>query len=98
MLADTASGQQALFATPGAVRRILPAETGRALHRLIAELTLPAAPRPARNAQQDAVRRLGHPLHRSRSTIRASTMHDAPESPDSRIPLEGIRTVLISRY
>jgi hypothetical protein len=43
MLADTASGQQTLFAAPGATRRIRPAETGRALHRLIAELTMLAA-------------------------------------------------------
>lgn len=42
-LADTASGQQVLFATQGADRRIRPAETGRILHRLIAELTTLAA-------------------------------------------------------
>jgi hypothetical protein len=42
-LADTASGQQALFATPGAARRTRPAEAGRTLHRLIAELTTLAA-------------------------------------------------------
>jgi hypothetical protein len=42
-LADTASGQQTLFAAPGAARRIRPAETGRALHRLVAELTMLAA-------------------------------------------------------
>ena len=40
IMADTASGQLALFASPGAARRrIRPAETARALHRLIAELT-----------------------------------------------------------
>ena len=38
-MADTASGQQALFASPGAARRrTRPAETARTLHRLIAEL------------------------------------------------------------
>jgi hypothetical protein len=37
-LADTASGQQALFASPGASRRTRPAETARILHRLITEL------------------------------------------------------------
>jgi hypothetical protein len=38
-MADTASGQQALFAPPGTARhRPRPAETARALHRLIAEL------------------------------------------------------------
>lgn len=38
-LADTASGQQALFAPPGTARRTRPAETARILHRLITELT-----------------------------------------------------------
>jgi hypothetical protein len=38
ILADTASGQQALFASPGASRRIRPAETARILHRLVSEL------------------------------------------------------------
>jgi len=39
-MADTASGQQALFASPGAARRrVRPAEAARTLHRLIAELT-----------------------------------------------------------
>jgi hypothetical protein len=39
-MADTASGQQALFTSPGtARRRTRPAETARTLHRLIAELT-----------------------------------------------------------
>ena len=39
IMADTASGQQALFASPGtARRRTRPAETARTLHRLIAEL------------------------------------------------------------
>jgi hypothetical protein len=38
-MADTASGQQALFALPGtARRRPRPAETARTLHHLIAEL------------------------------------------------------------
>jgi hypothetical protein len=38
-MADAASGQQALFASPGtARRRTRPAETARTLHRLIAEL------------------------------------------------------------
>jgi hypothetical protein len=38
-MADTASGQQALFASPGtARRRARAAETARTLHRLIAEL------------------------------------------------------------
>jgi len=40
IMADTASGQLALFASPGtARRRARPAETARTLHRLIAELT-----------------------------------------------------------
>jgi hypothetical protein len=38
-LADTASGQQSLFATPGTTRRTRPAQAGQALHRLITELT-----------------------------------------------------------
>jgi hypothetical protein len=39
IMADTASGQLALFASPGtARRRARPAETARTLHRLIAEL------------------------------------------------------------
>ena len=43
-MADTASGQQALFAPPGATRRrTRPAETARTLHRLIAELAALAA-------------------------------------------------------
>ncbi len=37
-LADTASGQQALFAPPGAALRARPAEADRILHRLITEL------------------------------------------------------------
>lgn len=37
-MADTASGQQALFASPGTVRRMRPAGTAAALHRLVAEL------------------------------------------------------------
>jgi hypothetical protein len=38
-MADAASGQQVLFASPGAARRrTRPAETARTLHRLIAEL------------------------------------------------------------
>jgi hypothetical protein len=43
MLADTASGQEALFASPGTTRRGRPAETAGALHRLIAELAILAA-------------------------------------------------------
>jgi hypothetical protein len=40
IMADTASGQQALFPPPAAARRrTRPAETARTLHRLIAELT-----------------------------------------------------------
>jgi hypothetical protein len=42
-LADTASGQQALFAPPRTGRRARPAETARALHRLITELAALAA-------------------------------------------------------
>jgi hypothetical protein len=39
VMADAASGQQALFASPGAARRRSPpAETARTLHRLIDEL------------------------------------------------------------
>ncbi|MCW2931947.1 MAG: hypothetical protein JWM19_2909 [Actinomycetia bacterium] len=38
-LAGTASGQQALFPSPGSTRRARPAETARALHKLITELT-----------------------------------------------------------
>ena len=43
VLADAASGQQALFATPGTARRTRQAETGRTLHYLITELTMLAA-------------------------------------------------------
>jgi len=42
-LADTASGQQALFTTPASPRRARPAETARTLHRLITELATLAA-------------------------------------------------------
>jgi hypothetical protein len=42
-LADTASGQQALFATPASARRARPAEAARTLHRLITELAALAA-------------------------------------------------------
>jgi hypothetical protein len=38
-LADTASGQQALFASPGTMRRARPEDTARTLHQLITELT-----------------------------------------------------------
>jgi hypothetical protein len=38
ILADTASGQQALFATPAVSRLTRPAEAARILHRLITEL------------------------------------------------------------
>ena len=38
-LADTASGQQALFPSPATTRRARPAETARALHQLVTELT-----------------------------------------------------------
>ena len=37
-LADTASGQQALFATPASARRTRPAEAARTLHHLTTEL------------------------------------------------------------
>ena len=37
-LADTASGQQELFASPGTARSARPAETAQALHQLITEL------------------------------------------------------------
>jgi hypothetical protein len=43
ILADTASGQQALFGTPGTARQTKPAGTARALHKLIAELASLAA-------------------------------------------------------
>jgi hypothetical protein len=42
-LADTASGQQALFTSPGTARRTRPAEAARVLHRLITELAALAA-------------------------------------------------------
>jgi hypothetical protein len=38
-LADTASGQQALFAATGPTRRARPADTARKLHQLITELS-----------------------------------------------------------
>jgi hypothetical protein len=38
---DTASGQQALFASPGTTRRTRPAGAARILHRLITGLTMP---------------------------------------------------------
>ena len=37
-MADTASGQQTLFASPGTTRQARPADTARTLHRLITEL------------------------------------------------------------
>jgi hypothetical protein len=37
-LADTASGQQALFTAPGTARHTRPVETARSLHHLITEL------------------------------------------------------------
>jgi hypothetical protein len=40
VLADTASGQEALFPSPGTARRSRPGETARLLHRLIVELTV----------------------------------------------------------
>jgi hypothetical protein len=43
ILADTASGQQELFASPGAAQGVRPAETAQALHRLITELAALAA-------------------------------------------------------
>jgi hypothetical protein len=43
ILADTASGQQALFASPGTARRARPADTARTLHRLVSELAALAA-------------------------------------------------------
>jgi hypothetical protein len=39
-LADTAIGQQALFASPGTTRRTRAAEAARILHRLITQLTM----------------------------------------------------------
>jgi hypothetical protein len=42
-LADTASGQQALFTPPGTTRRARPADAARTLHRLITELAALAA-------------------------------------------------------
>jgi hypothetical protein len=62
VLADTASGQQALFATTCATHRARPAEAARTLHRLITELATLAAtaavtkraalPRPPAGASQ----------------------------------------------
>jgi hypothetical protein len=43
ILADTASGQQELFASPGTARAARPAETAQALHQLITELAALAA-------------------------------------------------------
>jgi hypothetical protein len=42
-LADTASGQQALFTTPASARQARPAEIARTLHRLVTELATLAA-------------------------------------------------------
>jgi hypothetical protein len=42
-LADTASGQQALFTTPSSARQPRPAAIARALHRLVTELATLAA-------------------------------------------------------
>ncbi len=42
-MADTASGQQALSASPGTARRMRPADSAAALHRLVAELAVLAA-------------------------------------------------------
>jgi len=43
ILADTASGQQALFGTPATARRTKPSGAARTLHKLIAELASLAA-------------------------------------------------------
>ncbi len=55
-LADTASGQQQLFASPRTARRTRPADTAAALHRLITELAAlaAAAAAPARRTIPDA--------------------------------------------
>ena len=42
-LADTASGQQALFTTPASARQARPAEIARTLHHLVTELATLAA-------------------------------------------------------
>jgi len=42
-LADTASGQQALFGTPGTARRAKPADAAATVHKLITELASLAA-------------------------------------------------------
>ena len=76
-LADTASGQQELFASPGTARTARPAETAQALHQLITELaalaaamtvtkrvTLPGA--PARAPQTAPL--FGHPGNPQKGT------------------------------
>ena len=55
ILADTASGQQALFAPPGTTRRPRLAEAARPLHRLVTELTTLAAAATATKRRPPAV-------------------------------------------
>jgi hypothetical protein len=53
-MAETASGQQALFASPSTPRRIRPAETAEALHRLVTELAALAVVAPAQTRRTRA--------------------------------------------
>jgi hypothetical protein len=77
-LADTASGQQALFTPPGTTRRARPADTARTLHRLTTELATLAA--TAIVIKRVTLRRApaGTPAGGAPcSTIQAPAMHDA---------------------
>jgi len=96
MLADTASGQQSLFASPGPARRVRPGEAGRTLHRLIAELTTLAAAAVATKRVTKRRPPAGIPQAPVLFDDTDPATHDPPGSPDSRGPAAGIRTVLIS--
>jgi hypothetical protein len=74
ILADTASGQQALFTSPGTARRTRPAEAARVLHRLIAELaTLATATAVTKRRPQERAPQTS-PLFDDEDRA----MHDAP--------------------
>jgi len=91
-LADTASGQQALFTTPSSARRPRPAAIARTLHRLVTELATLAA---ATTVTKHATKRRP-PEAPPCSAMPNPTANDAPGSPDPHPPTEGIQTVPIS--
>jgi hypothetical protein len=73
ILADTASGQQALFTTPAA-RRGRPADTARTLHNLITELTTLAV---TADVTKHATKR-----HATTGAPQASPLFDTPDIGD----------------